>query len=426
MMNDNRLQHIQSLQFRDRPAAESLLVEFVREVFPNLGVAAAELRPLAVSLNSFNGILTLEDGRRLFFKTHVEPGSVIGEYYNASLLAEAGYPVIRPVYASTDYGRQLLIYDVIDAPSAFDMARALDRMERGDLPALTAAQNQCDDALLQIYLKTLDWQEAQQAGEAPVHQLFYHRLGVRYQQFYAGQDFRLPDAEIGWETLLEREWEINGLRFVGTLGQAIERARRELQPEQAGWSVVGHGDAHNGNLFFTPNGLVYFDPAFAGRHHPLLDLTKPLFHNVFATWMYHPREVAAGLKITWHDDGTTIRVEHNYRLSPARKMFFRSKIERVITPLVAELHRRDAARSGGGAEQAPGAWQSVLKSALMCCPLLTMNLADRDRFPPEIGLLGLCYAVQMGLESAAETRSPFDGHLDAITYQIRSKDTRRE
>jgi len=55
-----------------------------------------ELRPLAVSLNSFNGFLTLRDGSKLFYKTHVEPGSVIDEYYNTTLLAEAGYPIIKP------------------------------------------------------------------------------------------------------------------------------------------------------------------------------------------------------------------------------------------------------------------------------------------------------------------------------------------
>jgi hypothetical protein len=107
-------------------------------------------------------------------------------------------------------------------------------------------------------------------------------------------------------------------------------------------------------------------------------------------------------------------------------MFFRSKVERVLKPLVAELHRRDVMHSGSKTEPAPRAWQSLLKSALMCCPLLTMNLADRARFPPEIGLLGLCYTVQMGLESAAETRNPFDGHLDAITEHILPEDTRRE
>ncbi len=60
-------------------------------------MTAVELRPLAVSLNSFNGFMTVRDGaagsRRYFFKTHIESDGVIDEYYHAALLAEAGYPV---------------------------------------------------------------------------------------------------------------------------------------------------------------------------------------------------------------------------------------------------------------------------------------------------------------------------------------------
>ena len=68
----------------------------------------------------------------------------------------------------------------------------------------------------------------------------------------------------------------------------IARAKFLLEPAQSGPAVVGHGDAHNGNLFLREAGMVYFDPAFAGRHDPLLDLVKPLYHNVHAMWMYFP------------------------------------------------------------------------------------------------------------------------------------------
>jgi hypothetical protein len=394
--NDDRLQRIQALQFEDRPAAERLLLDFVREVFPGLDARTVELRPLAVSLNSFNGFLTTRDGRRLFFKTHVEPGSIIGEYYNSALLAEAGYPVIRPVYASTEYGRQFLIYDVIDAPSVFDVAHAIERGERHDLDALAEAQARADDLLLHIYWQTLASQSADEAARAPVHQLFHHRLGARYAQFYAGKAFVLPGgASLAWETLCERTWIINGVPATRPLGEAIAGAREALRPDQAGWSVVGHGDAHNGNVFFapeTPGGLVYFDPAFGGRHHPMLDLAKPLFHNVFATWMYHPHEVDAVLHLTWRDDGRTITVDHDYRPSACRRMFLESKRHRVLEPILRETALITPTTSTTPTADA-GAWRVMLDAAILCCPLLTMNLADRSRFPATIGLLGLCFAA---------------------------------
>lgn len=396
MASDELLQRIQALQFHDRAAAEALLLNFVREVFPNLDAQAVQLRPLAVSLNSFNGFLILENGQQLFFKTHVEPGSIVGEYYNTELLVGAGYPVIRPLYTSTEYGKQLLIYDLIDSPSVFDVAYAIDHNQPfpgADLTALTRAQFQADDRLLDIYLNTLEWQSAEDAARAPIHQLFYHRLGARYRQFYVGKPFILPGGKaILWEDLLTRTWVINDVQYGDTLGKAIEYARETLRPDRAGWSVIGHGDAHNGNVFFTPNGLVYFDPAFGGRHHPMLDLAKPMFHNVDAAWMYHPNEVADTLRLTFEDDGATIRVQHNYTPGPCRAMFRASKSERVYQRLIDRLTDRE-----------PDATRR-LNAAMMCCPLLTMNLADRERFPPEVGLLGLSFAVEYGLKLIQQPR----------------------
>src|SRR5690349_9113196 len=100
-MTDDILYKIQTLQFHDKLSAERLLGTFIRDTF-TLPVTTVELRPLAVSLNSFNGFLTLEDGKKLFFKTHAEPDSVISEYYNAQRLADAGYPIIQPIFSSTE------------------------------------------------------------------------------------------------------------------------------------------------------------------------------------------------------------------------------------------------------------------------------------------------------------------------------------
>jgi hypothetical protein len=44
----------------------------------------------------------------------------------------------------------------------------------------------------------------------------------------------------------------------------------------------------------------------------------------------------------------------------------------------------------------PKNWQEIMQSALMCCPLLTINLIDRQRFPAVIGWLGFTLAVLMG------------------------------
>lgn len=419
-MSSNLLQHIQQLQFSNRPEAESLLRSFIRDTF-SLEVETVELRPLAVSLNSFNGFITLADGKRLFFKTHTEPDNVIGEYYNAAQLAKASYPVIQPLMSSTEAGKQLLIYEVVNDPSVFDLAWEIEQGDETQLAALTQAQNTADDLLLDIYHETLQPQSADEAANAPIHQLFYHRLvGGRLTRFYgalpgqSGDDatIQLPDGAHAMNKVREARWRINGQTYHDSLNAIIQRAIELLQPAQACLSVIGHGDAHNGNVFFRsedqPPSLLYFDPAFAGQHDPLLDLTKPLFHNVFAMWMYFPQVKAEATRIKFDTNGAFWTVEHDYALPPVREMFLASKIERVLIPILREIKAQGALRTD---------WRVYLKALLFCCPFLTMNLADNTKFPPSISLLGLTMAVEMGAESS-DQRSKIDSVLDYVAESI--------
>lgn len=407
-MSDELLQQIQRMQFNDRSGAEALLLSFIQQTFPDLNALKVELRPLAVSLNSFNGFLTCADGQRLFFKTHVEQDGIIGEYYNAAMLAEVGYPIIQPIRASTQYGQQLLIYEVMESPSVFDVARGLERQpDTAMLTRLSEAQSRADDHLFTIYTKSLHAVTAQENAAQPVHQLFYHRLmGGRLQRFYGdAQAFTLPNGVFDARELRRKHWTINGSHYEETLDDIINRAVVLLNPVRDDVAVVGHGDAHNGNVFFTGSGLVYFDPAFAGKHHPLLDLTKPLFHNVFAMWMYFAEEEAAKLTIDVHADGERWHVRHDYPFNAVRRMFWENKTQRVLVPTLQMLRAQGTLRED---------WRAFLKASLFCCPFLTLNLTG---FLPKISLLGLTMAVQMGSESI-EQRSLIDSLLDTVEQAL--------
>jgi len=206
----------------------------------------------------------------------------------------------------------------------------------------------------------------------------------------------------------QAQWIINGQQYDLTLDDLITQAIEQLQPSQAGASIIGHGDAHNGNVFFRQPSLLYFDPAFAGRHHPLLDLTKPLFHNVFAMWMYHPHDKAAQTSIQLQRDGDQWRVTHNYALPAVRLMFLQSKVKRVLIPMLQTLKSRN---------WLPSDWRDYLKASLFCCPFLTMNLTDTAKFPPAMSLLGLAMSVEMGGESVGE-RSLIDQTLDEVERSL--------
>jgi len=386
---------IQRLQFTEREKAQRLLQRwFARHM--HLQTESVTLTPKAVSLNSFNGFYCL-NGEEYFFKTHVEEQGVLEEYYHAELLHQAGYNIVRPLQTLHEEGRQMVVYPVVRWPLMFDLVRAVETAKAGDVTAgvLVAAERRECERLLSIYEATLASSTAEENARAPIHQLFWHRLtGGRLKSFYEGklfpysQDTQNSEIGIPFEELLKYRWIINGNEHQRTLGELIERARVVLNPAREAMTVIGHGDAHFGNVFLEDQkDCLYFDPAFAGHHIPLLDIIKPLYHNVFATWMYFPRETASELQLSVTTRDTNIYVEHNYDLTPVRRGIFNTKMEYLLAPLLAMLRLRGAL---------PVDWMELVPLALMCCPLLTVKLFDEARMPAAISWLGLSQVMDMG------------------------------
>ncbi|HLX40742.1 MAG TPA: HAD hydrolase-like protein, partial [Ktedonobacteraceae bacterium] len=393
---------IQKLQFTEREIAERLLqLWFARHM--HLKVDSITLTPRAVSLNSFNGFYRLHN-EDFFFKTHVEEQGILEEYYHAELLHRSGYNIVLPLQTLHEKDQQMVIYPVIHWPVMFDLVRAIetdDTANVGDMniEVIANAEQQECHRLLEIYDSTFAFSTAEENARAPIHQLFWHRLtGGRFQTFYIGKQVPLPggnslqrpNSSISFDELLAYHWTINGAPQQKTLGELVERVIYLLNPAKPTCSIIGHGDAHFGNIFLeTTKGsrYLYFDPAFAGRHSPLLDIIKPLFHNIFATWMYFPHEVAQDLQVSVTIKNRNIYIEHSYELTPVRKAILQVKREHLLTPLVAHLRSQNALSDD---------WMEFMRLALMCCPLLTVNLLDAQRMPAAISWLGLAQAIQVG------------------------------
>ncbi len=394
------LETIRRLQFTERAKAELLLQRWFAR-YMDLSTESVTLTPKAVSLNSFNGVYRV-GGEEYFFKTHVEDQGVVEEYYHAELLYNAGYNIVRPLRTVHEKGQQMVIYPVIHSPVMFDLMRAVEtgHEEQADVAMLAAAEKHECERLFAIYGQTLAASSAAEHARAPIHQLFWHRLaGERLKHFYAGQFIPYPEGQaqddgasgLTFEELLDCRWTINGQDFAGdgsTLRALIERAQVVLNPARAAMTVIGHGDAHFGNVFLEEQTTYrYFDPAFAGRHSPVLDIVKPFFHNVYATWMYFPQEVAGDLHIAVTRRGSCMVVEHNYALTPVRQAILETKIKHLLRPLIASLRAREALADD---------WVALMQSALLCCPLLTVNLLDHDKRSAAICWLGLSQVIQMG------------------------------
>jgi hypothetical protein len=422
MYNSNLLS-IQKLQFTDRPGAEIALLNLLTSM-GHSDLKAVELSPKPESLNSINGLVTLADSTKLFFKTHTEETEELAEYYNSELLAKYGYPVINPKQVRTKPGEQIAFYEVISHRTLFDLVK----FEEDQSPEkvqdfgtrLLIAQKDLDQRTTQIYQSTLKQTTAQTNANQPIHQLFSSRLAEkgRYGNFYRGKFVDFGSLSILFDELETLRWKINGVSYKSNLLQVVQEARKVLNPFTSTLSVIGHGDAHNGNIFFNAdqNKLLYFDAAFAGRHNPLLDLTKPIFHNIFARWMYFPDEANQELSFRVKTQNDEIVVEHTFVPSLIRRRFLESKLKFVLQPLSLQLQKLGVTRD----EQI-----ALLRSALLCCPLLTVNLAApylgkgnlSERYQSISKLLGFALSIQLASEVSSghsELQETINSIFDAI------------
>jgi len=415
------LNDIQKLQFSDKPRAE-LAIHQMLERSEGQPVDRVELNPKPESLNSVNGFVTFKNGNRYFFKAHTEENEQISEYYNAALLAENGYPIIAAKQISHSPGQQLVLYEILSLPTLFDLVKEAEDSQPAppfpsDIEALLTAQIELDRTTFAVYAKTLQEKSASDHAQAPVNQLFHHRLKQdgRLGLYYAGKKLALGTDEISFEQLSQLRWNINGVVYDRTLSGIIAQSQDLLEP-RSGPAVIGHGDAHNGNIFVdrTTGKFHMFDPAFAGVHSPILDLTKPTFHNVFARWMYYPHEVANEFEISYKIDGNQIVIEHNYIPSQLRLRFLESRRQNVIEPTVKLLKQHG---------MLPSSWGEYLRAAFFCCPFLTVNLFATpvangtlsERYPLKIKLLGLCMAVELGSAPLSGSNRLSDIIADLLT-----------
>ncbi|MBS1957090.1 MAG: hypothetical protein JST89_23065 [Cyanobacteria bacterium SZAS-4] len=415
------LTDIQKKQFSDKTGAESDLLRFLKE-HEDQSILKVELQPKPESLNSLNGFVTYASGERYFFKTHTEENEKVSEYYNAEELAKAGYPVITSKQITQKVGKQIVLYQIITYPTLFDLLKIEEdkgfaegsastsgsvegSTSRATKDVLLGGQIALDKLVYEIYSKNLSTATAEEHAKAPIHQLFSHRLAEdgRVGLFYRNKILNLESTSIPFEELSKMRWTINGAEYSQSLNDLIAHSRDILSPTKTSIIptktpvVPGHGDAHNGNIFVDlENSKFYmFDPAFAGKHHPLLDLTKPLFHNVFARWMYYPDQVLQEFNLEFNIRDNSINIEHDFKPSQLRLAHLKTRVENVLRPTVALL------KNDGGLDDS---WRSFVRSALFCCPFLTVNLLSdyvangtlSERYKPAVKLLGLAMAVELG------------------------------
>lgn len=423
--------------------AEQLLTGFLEEKFSiQIGKGTLKIRQDSISLNSVNGFYTDRDGRRFFFKFHMEKGEehTVKEYYNARHLEEAGYPVEMPVHVSTEPGQQILVYNYMDDQRFFDLCDKVGQSGgKEEIGRLVAAEDELNRICAERVIETLHDAGPAELAQEPILQLFYWRLvdkqddsvlvpGGRHHSFYVGKDFKFPGGlTLSYGELADLKWNINGRQYNNTLQSTFDRARELLAPGRAAHyaACTSHGDDHNGNKWGTVDAqgavhLRYFDPAFAGKHIPaLLAGVKTLFHDTLAheKWLYDSRVADGQINAAVDVRGDTIYVTHDWALSDLRFDMMASKRDLFWTPVVQELQAR---------RMLPDDWEEYVRAALFCCPTLVMNLranagTAQNTHTPRTSALGLSIAMMLASRPAQGQRDLVSDFFGTIRNSLEER-----
>lgn len=402
-----------------RDEAAGALAELIRTEC-GLDVATVEVTADGYSLNSLSARVVLADGRPLFAKFHTEEGEehTVQEYYRARVLADAGLPVDLPVATSTTPGRQVLLYEWRTTERMADVMRRAERseLEPAAVDRLLALQADLDRAVGRTYAATLHEATVAEIAAEPIHQLFAHRLapGGRLDRFYRDAPaIALAEAlALPWAELAGLRWIVDGVPLTLTLAEVVEESSRRLAAAALGpAAVVAHGDAHDANVWVEPDGLRWFDPAFAGSHVPaLLAEVKPTFHNVWAhpDWLYHPADASArGIGADVERRGDVLHVTTRWTVPEVRARRLASTVEHAWTPLLRTMATRHLL---------PTEWERTVRCALACCPSLVLDLG-RGR-AADVTALG--FAVTMLLASPGhDDASPIDVMFRRLRQSLR-------
>lgn len=414
---------ITKLAKKNKAKAEEAILAFTQKTFPTLNIAQIRINQSAVSLNSVNGFLTAQNGKEYFFKFHAEEGeeqTMADEYYQSHVLEKAGLPILKPIDKSVEPGSQFLIYDKVNAPTAFDEFASLEENPDPQKEAkLLAAEARILKAQSQLFLNTLELSPREEVAKASLNQLFHTRLAgkkgapPRLDLYYTGQKVILPNGEIiNFNDLAQKRWIINGIEYSQNLAQIINEAKDLLDPEKEAKTptVIGHGDDHNGNKFFIAGAFLFFDPAFAGRQPALLSFIKATAHNTFLHpfWLYESAKLAQkGLELDFSLTDDTIEIKHNWDMakqSPIRQKMLDLQTAKIWQPLIAKMR---------GQNILPAYYQEYIRKALFCCPFLVYNLIDSQKYSPVASLLALSKCVELG--SKGDRENYVDRFLEKLT-----------
>jgi len=368
---------------------EEIMQEYITRSMHGVEIKNLKKINSKASLNSISATAEIkykEIDSEVFVKIHIESDTnntaalgLENEYSNFLMLDNAGWPMLKPLYASLENEYKLLVYPRVYDPTLFELLyesyrSGSSKISEEDISVLESMNAEIGKSTV----RNINLITPQEFNDSPVNNLFLKRVeeNGRVGKWYnRDTKFKLNGIsdEISWDGIKNLKWKVNGIELKFSLDEMISFSRENLHANNNSellYGATSHGDDHAGNIFISKDSAYLFDPAFAGINPIILSDIKAFAHiSILPLFgMYYDSGVNTTYSIKdGYMEGTTNAHEHfmqatNYKLGT-------QIVDTRIIPSVKYLLSK-----GGELENI----LNTIKSALFCCGFLTINASMNE------------------------------------------------
>jgi hypothetical protein len=180
--------------------------------------------------------------------------------------------------------------------------RYLNFRAKNNMSSFYKLERKKEKILLTLFLqkkKVLDYKDY---IKLKPNQLFYKRLlGGRYKEFYR-------DNKNGLSRYFNHQIILNGKPLPQTINEVFDRIRQKylIQKNRKVIGIMGHGDAHHGNIMIDKN-INFIDTEYADFATPFMELSKPYYNDFIGTlFFYMPRRLERCFQIKKFKDSENV------------------------------------------------------------------------------------------------------------------------
>ncbi|KAI0427083.1 hypothetical protein F5Y09DRAFT_350652 [Xylaria sp. FL1042] len=366
----------------DSASTRSLQVEAVKQ-FENGEFSQPKGHDPQFSANSSSYIVKTKPPGTIF-DIFVKVSSFAEDELNGAITASRFFPRVTVPWIA-DSGE--LLYPFFNGTTVSDIRLSYIRGGRRDAilseKMLYAELVKAEDTL-RVYRSSLSLEKNAPGQRYNIQRFFHDRLlNNRRMREHYGRGMTLGGKTIPFDKLLSLRWRING-KFYPSLREAFDNARDIISPDSAQMSscplVFGLGDANGGNVMVNQSNakggtsdVLFIDYEVAGFHPIMLDLSKPLYNDIFFETLYQelfPGKVNIDLKYCVSVDMNMITIDFKPQIDSLTQAILDVKLRYLIRPVSDELRSL-----GVNLED----YLPLLSTGLFISTTLSRNFAGNDQ-----------------------------------------------